>query len=66
MTLVSYDDLAERLGVTKAVLYNWRRRGKLPEPTIDHYQPLWDERVIDKWLSDRKASNDRGTRTGSK
>lgn len=46
--LVSYEEIAEMLGVKKATVWRWRSTGVIPEPdgTISG-QPLWQrERVI--------------------
>ena len=46
--------LAERLGVTLATIYQYRRRGALPEPDLMvGRSPAWHPATIEQWISTR-------------
>lgn len=48
---VRQNQLAEALGVSKATIWNWRRRGYLPEPVqLGPRFVGWHRETINLWL----------------
>lgn len=50
--MMTYADIAKRSGIPTSTLWVWRSRGKMPEPTMNLRQPLWDEQTIEAWLEE--------------
>ena len=50
MTPVGLVEIADRLGVTRGVVDQWRHRGLLPEPewTVGG-RPAWKWETVEKW-----------------
>jgi predicted site-specific integrase-resolvase len=55
--LVGLTQIAERLGVARATVDSWRRRGQLPEPhQMVGIHPLWDWERLNSWLRAKKVA----------
>jgi prophage regulatory protein len=51
---VRVPDLANLLGVTRSTIYNWRRRGELPEPVGGPGRSIrWPLEAIRTWAAER-------------
>jgi predicted site-specific integrase-resolvase len=53
---MTYEDIAELVGVPVATLYVWRQRGKLPEPDYRpaKRQAMWERSTIEEWMRERE------------
>lgn len=51
---MSMDELAEKLGVCRKTLYNWRDKGKIPETKLKAMARLFN--VTTDYLLDRSVS----------
>ena len=49
--LLTYEDIAELTGISLNTLYQWKARGKLPEPDLLFRGPLWYPNTIKEWWS---------------
>jgi predicted DNA-binding transcriptional regulator AlpA len=48
--IVGMGEIADRLGVARTTVWQWRQRDVLPIPAvIRSNSPLWDWRVIERW-----------------
>jgi hypothetical protein len=47
---LTYRDIARLTDTPVGTLYVWRQRGKLPQPDVDNFQPLWKPETIRKWM----------------
>jgi predicted site-specific integrase-resolvase len=56
MTLYGVQEIAQALGVPRATISQWLRRGKMPEPTGRLAAgPVWTERVIGPWIKEHQS-----------
>lgn len=54
-TLYGPIEIAQALGVTRQAVWNWRARGKMPEPTaVLTSGPVWSAEVIEPWIAQQK------------
>ena len=59
MTYLSYQDLADRFGVSTNTLYVWKHRGKLPEPDVG--RGYWKASTIDRLVAKGQLPEPRST-----
>jgi hypothetical protein len=51
MTLYGIAEIARALGVSRGLVAQWHKRGKLPEPTARLASgPVWTARTIEPWI----------------
>ena len=60
--LLTFDDVADLTGIKRNTLYQWRLRGKMPDPDAEIGsrvpKPLWNRETIEKWMSERTSNVD--------
>lgn len=61
MRLLSYKDISELTGISVVALHMRKSRGKMPEPDVDNFQPLWEEKTIRDWMQTWNGSNTKST-----
>lgn len=71
LTMLTVDEVAELVGVSKATVDSYRYRGYLPEPQATPGRtPLWARPVVSHWLATRPGCGWRtdiyGTATGGR
>ena len=47
--IVTSREVAERLGVQLATVYQWRQRGLFPTPDVKANPPLWNWKTVEQW-----------------
>jgi predicted site-specific integrase-resolvase len=51
MTLYGIAEIARALGVSRGLVAQWHKRGKLPEPTARLASgPVWTAKTIEPWI----------------
>ena len=54
-------EIADELGVSRELISQWYRRGKLPPPTaVLAATPVWTGRRIERWLEEQKQGTGNG------
>jgi len=57
LKLVTFDQLAERLGVSKQSLRRWWRAGLFPEPMrLGPRKLVWQPDVLNAWLAEQQGA----------
>jgi predicted DNA-binding transcriptional regulator AlpA len=46
--------VAARLGIDPRTVDLWRKRGKIPAPSIMNSIPVWDSEELEAWLKAKK------------
>lgn len=59
--LLSVDEVAEMLGVTKATIYSWTYRNKIPHIKLSKRLLKFRERDIIDWIAEKAVSADHTT-----
>ena len=49
--LLTSKDLAQRLGISRAVLYRWKRDGHIPQPIKIGRDLRWPDTVVDQIIA---------------
>jgi len=50
--LLSVKELCDTIGVSRSTIYEWKKNGKLPEPTKVWGSPRYDWEDVEKALGD--------------
>lgn len=63
--LLSFDDVASRVGLGRTRIYAGVASGDFPKPVKIGRRSLWVEAEIDQWIAARIAERDMGENVGS-
>ena len=55
--LLSQNEVAARMQVSKPTLWRLRKRADFPQPIYLRYWPKWDSNEIEAWLASRRRQN---------
>ena len=64
MKLLDSQAVADLIGVELETIYQYKTRGRMPEPYFGGRSPLWDQKTIEKWQRKRRRSNANQTQQG--
>lgn len=65
MIFLDPQEVADRLGVTRATVHRYRSTGVLPAPSrMVGRTPVWDTDVIEAWIASRPGQGNRAPRRG--
>ena len=54
LILYGISEIAQALGISRGLVAQWFKRGKLPEPTARLAMgPVWTAEAIDPWIASR-------------
>ena len=53
-TLLTQNEVAERLKVSKPTLWRMRKKADFPQPIYPGGHPKWDQAEIEAWLASRR------------
>ena len=53
-TLLTQNEVAERLKVSKPTLWRMRKKADFPQPVYPMGHPKWDANEIEAWLASRR------------